>query len=264
MVNYVSFLMNIFTDFSGSISRIKRSDPPSGTRSSTSLVSTQPLLMEAQMDVQAIRHLIDQAKKHEAQSMHLSLLMEEQLNQLHHTIELPEQNACDTLQKFVAEYIDHVPDFLKALEKASEELSIEDFIYPFLDIIEENFMAPILQSRSDVGLYEILEKSYFAHRLTEEVNDHYLGKTGSTLIPMNMTWPNLIIHAILGENFGNELDSIVEQTVRYMMRSQAVFNPDKFQQFISKRNPEEWVNAWSKWNCMSQQMGVDLKFTSAA
>ena len=216
------------------------------------------------MDVQAISDLIDHAREHEARSMHLNSLVEKQLNQLHHTIELPEHNACETLLMFVAEYIDHVPDFLKALEKASEELSIEDFIYPFLDIIEENFMAPILQSQTDIGMYELLEKSYFAHRLIEEVNDTYLAKTGSTLIPMNMTWANLIIHAILGENFGNELDSIVEQTVRHMMRSQAIFNPEKFQQFITARDPEEWVSAWSKWNCMSQQMGVDLKFTSAA
>ena len=216
------------------------------------------------MDVQAISDLIDHAKEHETQSMHLSTLVDKQLNQLHHTIELPEHDACETLLKFVAEYIDHVPDFLRALENASEELDIEDFIYPFLGIIEENFMAPILQSRTDIGMYELLEKSYFAHRLIEEVNDTYLTKTGSTLIPMNMTWPNLIVHAILGENFGNDLDSIVEQTVRYMMRSQAVFNPEKFQQFITGRDPEEWVNTWSKWNCMSHQMGVDLKFTSAA
>ena len=224
----------------------------------------QPLSMEAQMDVQAISDLINRAKEHEAQSMHLSALVENQLNQLHHTIELPEENACETLLKFVAEYIDHVPDFLRALEKASEELGIKGFIYPFLDIIDENFMAPVLQSRSDVDMYELLEKSYFAHRLIEEVNDTWLAKTGSTLIPMNMTWPNLIIHAILGEEFGNELDSIVEQTVRHMMRSQAIFNPDKFQLFISQRDPDEWVNVWSKWNCMSHQMGIDLKFTSAA
>ncbi|AMO54330.1 hypothetical protein EZMO1_0057 [Endozoicomonas montiporae CL-33] len=216
------------------------------------------------MDVQAIVDLIDHARAHEAQSMHLSSLVEKQLNQLHHTIELPEENACETLLKFVAEYIDHVPDFLKALEKASEELNIEEFIYPFLDIIDENFMAPVLQSRSDIDMYELLEKSYFAHRLIEEVNDTWLIKTGSTLIPMNMTWPNLIIHAILGDEFGNELDSIVEQTVQHMMRSKTVFSPEKFKQLINCRDPEEWVNIWSKWNCMSHQLGIDLKFTSAA
>ena len=216
------------------------------------------------MDVQAITHLIDLAKQQEVKSKHLCSLMQKQIIQLHHTIELPEGDACETLLKFISEYIDHVPSFLNALEKASEELDIEEFICPFLDIIEENFMAPILQSREDLGMYELLEKSYFAHRLIEEVNDTYLSSTGSALIPMNMTWPNLIIHSILGESFGNELDSIVEQTVRYMMRSHAVFNPERFQQFISQRDPEEWIETWSKWNCLSHQMGIDLKFTSAA
>lgn len=216
------------------------------------------------MDVQAISSLIDCAKDHEIQSQHLSSLVAAQLDDLHHTIELPDENGSDSLMRFVLEYIDHVSDFLKALERASSELSIEPFIYPFLDIIEENFMAPILQSRTDVGLYEILEKSYFAHRLVEEVNDAYLAKTGCTLIPMDMTWPNLIVHAILGEKFGNELDSIVEQTVKHMMRSKTVFNAELFNQFVEHRDPEEWVEAWSKWQCPGHQMGVDLKFTSAA
>lgn len=216
------------------------------------------------MDVQAICDLIDQARKREAQSMHLCSLVSSQLDKLHHTIELPDDDACETILKFVAEYIDHVPDFLKALERSSKELDIESVINPFMDIIEENFMAPILQSRTDVCMYELLEKSYFSHRLIEEVNDTYLTKTGKPLIPMNMTCPNLIIHAIIGDKFGNELDSIVELTVHYIMRAQTAFSPENIQQLLTKHDPKEWLNVWSKWNGQSNQIGIDLKFISAA
>ncbi|MGI9275870.1 MAG: hypothetical protein ACR2PT_13645 [Endozoicomonas sp.] len=216
------------------------------------------------MDVQAINDLIDDAKKHEAHNRHLQALVCDQLEQLHHSIELPEDTACDTLLKFVTEYIDHVPEFLDALDQASRELNIESFITPFLDIAEENFLAPKIQGQTDIGLFELLDKAYFAHRLIEDVNDSYMAKTGSTMIPMNMTWANLIIHAILGEKFGNELDAIVEQTVRQMMRSQEIFNEGKFRDFVNQRDPEEWVNTWSKWHCLSSKMGIELKFTSAA
>ncbi|WP_153301474.1 hypothetical protein [Endozoicomonas arenosclerae] len=216
------------------------------------------------MDVQAISNLIDCARKHEEGSSHLQSLVCQQLEQLHHTIELPEDMACETLLKFADEYIDHVPNFLEALDQASRELEIENFISPFLSIAEENFLAPVLQSHTEVGLFDLLDKAYFAHRLIEEVNDSYLSKTGCTLIPMNMTWANLIIHAILGEEFGNELDRIVEQTVRQMMRSQEIYNDRMFKDFVNNRNPEQWVSTWSKWNCLSSRMGIELKFTSAA
>lgn len=216
------------------------------------------------MDVQAICGLIDRAKDYEAQSRHLEEILDGQLEQLHHSIELPEDTPCETLLTFVVEYIDHVPEFLDAVDKASQELGLSSFTSPFLNIAEENFLAPLLQGQTDIGLYELLDKSYYANRLIEEVNDSYMTKTGSTLIPMNMTWANLIIHAVLGEAFGNELDALVEQTVRQMMRSQAIFNEGEFKDFVAQRNTEEWVNTWSKWNCLSSKMGIDLKFTSAA
>lgn len=216
------------------------------------------------MDVQAISNLIDCARKHEEGSGHLQSLVCQQVEHLHHTIELPEDMASETLLKFAVEYIDHIPDFLEALDQASKELDIEAFISPFLSIAEENFLAPVLQSQNNVGLFDLLDKAYFTHRLIEEVNDSYLSRIGCALIPMNMTWANLIIHAILGEEFGNELDKIAEQTARHMMRSQELYNDRMLKDFANKRNPEQWVSTWSKWNCLSSRVGIELKFTSAA
>lgn len=216
------------------------------------------------MDVQAIRDLIGRVGRLEAESGHLRKLINDQMELLHHTIELPEESACETLLKFVVEYIDHVPDFLEALYQASDEAGILSFIHPFLDIAEENFLVPLLQEQPLNGLDVLLDKAYFAHRLIEEVNDQYLIKTGSTLIPMSMTWANLIVHSILGEPFANELDTIVEKTVQQMMRSQAIYNEKNFRDFVCHRSPEEWVTIWSRWHCLSNNLGIELKFTSAA
>ena len=210
------------------------------------------------MDVQAVSSLIRCAKEHEQQNQHLFTLVSTQQSELHPSIELPCNNGSETLMKFIQEYVDHIPNFLGALESASSELSIAPLIQPFLRIIEENFMAPILQSRTDVGLYEILEKSYFTHRLIEEVNDAYQAKTGGILIPIDMTWPNLIAHEILGEEFGNELDSIVAQTVDHVMRSQEAFKTEKLNLYVERKDLEVWIETWSKWHCFNHQMRAEF------
>ena len=214
------------------------------------------------MEVQAIRDLIHRAKVIESKSRHLRKQIYDQMEQLHHTIELPEENACNTVFNFVDEYIDHVPVFLEGLYKASAQAGIESFIYPFLDIAEENFLSPVTQDQRLVGLDVLLDKAYFTHRLIEELNDNYLTKTGSSLIPMNMTWSNLIVHSILGEPFANDLDVIIEQTVNQMMRSQAIYNKELFDGFVHMRNPEEWINLWTEWGCLSQKLDIELKFTA--
>ena len=214
-----------------------------------------------EMEVQAIRDLIHQAKRFESENKHLRKLIYDQMEQLHHTIELPEENACNTVVNFVVEYIDHAPVFIEGLYQASAQTGIESFIYPFLDIAEENFLSPVTQDQGLAGLDVLLDKAYFTHRLIEELNDRYLIKTGSALIPMNMTWSNLIVHSILREPFANDLDTIIEQTVQQMMRSQTIYNKQLFDGFVNMRNPEEWINLWTEWEGLSKKLDIELKFT---
>lgn len=215
------------------------------------------------MDVQAIRDLILETKEIESNSRHLQTLICDQMERLHHSIELPEDNACESVFRFVVEYIDHVPDFIEALCKASKEVGIEPFIFPFLDIAEENFLAIVTLNEPLTGLDVLLDKAYFAHRLIEEVNDQFLQKTGSALIPMNMTWSNLIIHSILGEPFANDLDKVVEETVKHMMRSQGIYSKSQFENFTSMRNPERWIEIWTEFNDLSQRTDIELNFTAS-
>ncbi len=214
------------------------------------------------MDVQAIRDLIAQAKAIESHNKHLRKQIYDQIELLHDTIELPEDNAFQAVFNFVVEYIDHVPVFIDVLYQASAKADISSFIYPFLDIAEENFLASATHEDGLVGLDVLLDKAYFTHRLLEELNDKYLLHTGSALIPMNMTWSNLIVHAILGEPFANDIDRIIEQTVEQMMRSQAIYNKEMYDGFVNMRNPEEWINLWSQWDTLSKKLDIELNFTA--
>ena len=214
------------------------------------------------MNVQAICNLIRHACEQELVNGHLRQLLNDQIERLHHTIDLPEENPIDTLHQFISDYIAHVPEFLETLFEASKEAGISCFINPFLAIAEENFLSPVYQGDLHTGLDALINKAYFAHRLIEEVNDSYMVQTGTALIPLNMTWANLIIHAILGEQFANKLDTVIEQSVKQIMSSQNVYDSGRFNTFTNERDPEQWINTWSRWKSLSLNATVDLKFTS--
>lgn len=57
---------------------------------------------------------------------------------------------------------------------------------------------------------------------------------------------------------------IVDKTVDQMMRSQAIYHEEKFREFIHDRSAEEWIRIWSRWNCLSNNLGIELKFTASA
>lgn len=214
------------------------------------------------MDVQAIRSLIKETKKTESLNRHLHWQICDQMKSLHHTIELPEENACDTVITFVVDYIDHVPDFIDALYQSSNEAGVQNFIVPFLNIIEENFLSLITQREPLTGLDVLLDKAYFAYRLIEEVNDQYFLKTGTVLIPIDITWSNLIIHSILGEPFANDLNQIIEKTVKHMMSSRYIHNKKLFETFTNRQNTEKWIEFWTHWDGLSPKKDIELRFIS--
>ncbi|OED41511.1 hypothetical protein ACH42_13860 [Endozoicomonas sp. (ex Bugula neritina AB1)] len=214
------------------------------------------------MEVQKIHALIHQATIVESENKHLSKQIDDQIEMLRHTMDLPEEDACSVVCEFALQYISHTPVFMECLYLASAQTGVESFIHPFLDIAEENFLSPITQSNRLVGLDDLLDKAYFTHRLIEELNDYYLIKSGVALIPVNLTWSNLIIHSILGEPFANDIDTIIEQTVQQIMRSQAIYNKKQFDAFINMKQRDEWIHLLTGLGKSSKTLDIELKFTA--
>lgn len=214
------------------------------------------------MEVQAIRDLIQQARMIESESGYLHQQIHAQWDKLHQILELPEQNGSAEVFQFAVDYIAHTPDFIEDLYQASTTAGITGFMHPFLNIAEENFLAPVTQSRQLTGLDVLLDKAYFTHRLLEELNDHYLARAGAVLIPVNMTWSNLMVHTILGEPFANDLDTIVEETVQQIMRSQATYNREQFDGFLHMKQREEWIKLLTNLGEIAQNMDIELKLTA--
>jgi hypothetical protein len=209
------------------------------------------------MNTVALRQLIDRAHQHETATGQLAKQLDTQLERLHPAIRLPVEDAQGVLARFVAAYIAQVPDLLDAAQAVAVDAGIEAQIKPVLKIAEDYFLQPPALINGHDGLDGLLDEAYLAHRLIEEVNDLYIGQFGQPLIPLDTTVANLIAHQLIGEDFANQLDAAVHQTVEDMLNPSR-FDPVRLQAYREQLDDPQVVAAWQNWPCLSRQLGVEL------
>lgn len=215
------------------------------------------------MNTAALREQIQKAQQHEAETGQLTRQLEAQLPNLHRAIQLPDANANDVLARFVAAYIQEVPDLLDAANEVAREAGIESQIKPVLKIAEQYFLQPPTIMAGHVGLDSLLDEAYLAHRFVEEVNDLYIKHFGQPLIPLDMTVANLIAHQLIGETFANQLDEVVHHTFDEMLNDET-FALESVETYREKLSSPETGAAWKRWPCMSRRLGVGLELDQPA
>src|ERR1700712_4357890 len=109
------------------------------------------------MNTAALREQIQHALNQEAETGQLSRQLETQLPHLHPAIHVPEVDAKGVLTRFVAAYIEQVPDLLDAAQAVAEEAGIENQITPVLKIAEQFFLQPPHILNGHVGLDGLLD-----------------------------------------------------------------------------------------------------------
>ncbi|MGV8861968.1 MAG: hypothetical protein ACOH2O_15790 [Pseudomonas sp.] len=209
------------------------------------------------MNTAALREQIQRAHQHEAKTGQLSRQLETQLPHLHPAIHLPELDAKGVLTRFVAAYIELVPDLLDAAHEVALEAGIEDQIKPVLKIAEHFFLQPPSIMAGHEGLDSLLDEAYLAHRLVEEVNDLYIKHFGQPLIPSNTTVASVIAHQLIGEAFANQLDEAVHHAVDEMLDDES-FALDSVEAYRDRLISPDTEAAWKRWPCLSRQLGVGL------
>ena len=210
------------------------------------------------MNTAALRQLIQRAHQHEAATGQLARQLDTQLERLHPSIRLPVEDAQGVLERFVAAYIDQVPELLDAADAVAREVGITAQIKPVLKIAEEYFLQPQALLNGHDGLDGLLDEAYLAHRLIEEMNDRYIRQFGQALIPMDTTVANLIAHQLIGEEFANQLDDAVHQTVEGMLNPSR-FDPQLLQAYREQLDNPQVTAAWQNWPCLSRHLGVELE-----
>lgn len=210
------------------------------------------------MNTAALRSLIQRAHQHEAVSGLLRQQLEAQLERLHPAIQLPDVDALTVMARFVAAYIDQVPEMLEAAASVAEEAGIREQILPVLKVAETFFIQPPALLEGHQGLNALLDEAYLAHRLVEEVNDRYISHLGQVLIPLDTTMANLIAHQLIGEPFANQLDEAVHHAVDGLL-NEAIFQRASVQAYRERLANPHTVSAWKRWPCLSRELGVELQ-----
>lgn len=210
------------------------------------------------MNTAALRSLIQHAHQHEAISGLLRQQLEAQLERLHPAIQLPDVDALTVMARFVAAYIDQVPEMLEAAASVAEEAGIREQILPVLKVAETFFIQPPALLEGHQGLNALLDEAYLAHRLVEEVNDRYISHLGQVLIPLDTTMANLIAHQLIGEPFANQLDEAVHHAVDGLL-NEAIFQRASVQAYRERLANPHTVSAWKRWPCLSRELGVELQ-----
>lgn len=140
-------------------------------------------------------------------------------------VELEEEQAGEQLLNFIILYIEAVPRLLNELEQAAKEVGLRPAISPLINIAQDFFSlsARTLGPRS--GLTAMMVKAYLAHRLLEEVMDVCLYNTGESILPVDMTFTNVIVHTLIGEPFANDMDDLVNEAISRLLQPE--FNGHK-------------------------------------
>lgn len=216
------------------------------------------------MTIQAIHDTIDMAKAHENKTGHLSKLLAEHLDStVHLAIKLPEQKPLESLLTFVITYIEHVPQFLEAARAITQEAHIAEHAEPYFQVAEDFFLKPPEIVAGHIGLDELMDEAYLAHRLIEEVNDQFMVHAGIPLIPMDMTLSNLIVHSLIGEPFANELDEAVEYTVQRSALNAKAYQTKAFKAYVLKHKDNHWEDEQQHWPCLMDNLPINLQFSNS-
>lgn len=210
------------------------------------------------MNTAALREVIQRALENEAASTQLTQILETQIASLHPAIRLPADDTQGVLARFIAAYVEQVPDVLDAAAAVAREAGIESRIKPVLKVAEQFFLQPPAVMTGHNGLEGLLDEAYLAHRLVEEVNDRYIVHFGRPLIPLDTTVANLIAHQLIGEPFANQLDEAVHHAVDGLL-DEDVFSLPSAQAYRQQLQDPKVEEAWKRWPCMSEQLGVGLE-----
>ena len=206
-----------------------------------------------------IRESIALAKAKEADTHSLQLFLQSKLNDLHRTINLPDEKADEVLIDFLTRYIEHVPDFLQALTELTKSAGIYSFAKSFLDIAEDYFeKPPELIGEHHQGLHALIDEAYLAHRLIEEVNDRVMMRCGIPLAPMDMTISNIIVHDLLGDEFANQLDLAVHYSTEVLFEKIDLEQSPEFQTYVSAHQRDGWSEELNKWPCLAGDSSISL------
>lgn len=197
---------------------------------------------------------IASALEFEHQSHALENALQARHSLISRLVDVDEVTAGKQLLDFVLLYIRSVPDLLDDFSTTAQQIGLNSSVDALVDLATSflNFSPEKLGIRS--GVTALMVKAYLANRLLEEINDACQHRIGKSMIPVDMTITNTIIHSIIGEPFANDLDALVDTAVEGLL-SQHQEVTDSFMHQITHNN---LVHIWQRLPSLSSQAGFKI------
>ena len=175
------------------------------------------------MAIPGIKHTIATALQNERRTALLAGRLERELPALRKKLVLPEDEPVAALMAFVSNYVESVPGCLSLVAAVSKRLGFYDYAAPFLNMAEDFFLQPPDELPGDDGLEALLDESFLAHRLLEEVNDHHIRHLQRPLLPVDMTEANIIVYHLLGDELAMRMEQLVQYAAQQLLTREYVW-----------------------------------------
>lgn len=211
--------------------------------------------------VKKVRALIRRARSEDRAGERLLATLGRRRSKLHGAIKLPSDKADRALRDFALRYIEHLPECVEAISEMAREAKLSARVQPLLNIACDYFLTPPDLIRQHRHLEVLLDAAYLAHRLLEEINDHFMSQSSIPLAPMDTTRANIIAHELIGEPFANELDQAVLFSAELLL-NEYPFQGQAFERYIKRHQHRGWSEEVRRWPCLATQLDIDLRFNA--
>lgn len=203
-----------------------------------------------------IRHSIEQARLLENQNGQLAAQLSRKTLSLHRAIKMPPNNAVSVLLDFVVRYTEHVAEFVDVLSVIGTNANCCKYTEAVVKFCTGAFdqTLPLLKGQNELAT--LMAQAYIAHRVIEEVNEHFSQQCNEPLIPMDMMRSNLIIHQLIGEPLANQLDLVAQEVAEQLERDYLRLDSGIFDQNASREIA--WGIEITHWPCLTDTLAVDL------
>jgi len=216
------------------------------------------------MDTFNLRHSIEQAELLEKENGQLAAQLSLKAPSLHRAIQMPTHNTIPILLDFIVRYTEHVAEFVDVLSIIGSNANCCEYTEAVVNFCTAAFDHSLPKGQTlkeqkfskQNKLATLMAQAYIAHRVIEEVNEHFSQQCNEPLIPMDMTRSNLIIHQLIGEPLANQLDLVAQNTAEQLERDYLRLDSGIFNQNASREIA--WGIEITHWPCLTDTLAVNL------
>lgn len=191
----------------------------------------------------------------------LSELLEGKIEDIKLLLTLPAKDPISAVICYVERYICRSTDLLDAvafMESHDETLQYCAQTKAAASAFVDDMMADTAENMDNP--VRLLYVAYFVHRMMEELNDQFAVFYGYPLLPCDLTHDNVVIHQVIGEEFGNHLDLGVHFAMESIIGAKTAESNQTHKRSQEQHEACYWKTLQEKWPSLMEEndLKVDL------